>query len=215
MKDWSKFITMEKKEADLALLIFLHAKNLWFYEAKVLVAVVQLMVSSLSGSLSSQDYRRLVENLNRSSSRVLDHLLESLDGLMDSAVECGQLEGIDGGMAKFDETGISYFKYVMNVTISNVINDIEEEGFFVPHCDDAECGLGTFKSTCLNCDRPIMDYDIWWRKDEVLNGREVELTCRWCEKELNIHADKSGIKVHRVKGWPSRMGVTKSGEPLF
>lgn len=218
MNNWNKLITLEgKEESELTLFILSNRNNISYYDENTLVAVAQLMAMQLANSLSYYGLKRLLNNMKVGNVVISELLAEGLCGLMDSAVECNQLECIENGVAKLSDEGSSYMRYVTSILTKKLSKNLRENAFFTPHCDDVECDLGYFHSTCLKCEKPLMDYDIWWRKEEILSGKELKINCHHCQADLLILADKNGIWLTNDDGFMSfKMGmIAKQNDPLF
>ena len=62
------------------------------------------------------------------------------------------------------------------------------EGFWVPHCEDTDCGMGKFEYTCLCCDQAGVDFDIWSAFSTVVEeGGKSELECEHCQAPLTVY----------------------------
>lgn len=71
------------------------------------------------------------------------------------------------------------------------IKDIKTEAYFMNHCEDPPCGLGAFKYVCPCCGKNISDYDIWWKQDDIWEGKREEFKCEKCNKLLMVEWDKN------------------------
>ena len=71
-----------------------------------------------------------------------------------------------------------------------------EEAYFIPHCDDELCDLGTFETTCPSCGKYIVDYDVWWDADDVYHGTERVFDCEHCKSSLVVRWDKEQIEYY-------------------
>lgn len=64
------------------------------------------------------------------------------------------------------------------------------KAYFIQHCDHEDCDLGSFETTCPNCNKNIIDYDIWWKQDEIWSGSIIELNCSECKTLLSLSYNK-------------------------
>jgi len=58
--------------------------------------------------------------------------------------------------------------------------------YFIPHCDNETCDLGSFNYQCPLCDTHCVDYDVWWKRDSVCNGEPHKFRCDYCKEELMV-----------------------------
>jgi hypothetical protein len=67
------------------------------------------------------------------------------------------------------------------------------EAYFINHCDEPSCCIGSFEYTCPNCKKNKNDYDIFYMQDKIHNGShifkceecKISLKVEWVDKELN------------------------------
>lgn len=64
------------------------------------------------------------------------------------------------------------------------------EAWFIEHCDEPNCCLGSFDYECPCCGHKETDYDIWWEKDNIYGGKNHEFECGGCKKKLVVSWDK-------------------------
>lgn len=77
---------------------------------------------------------------------------------------------------------------------------IKGEAYFINHCDDENCDLGSFDYVCPSCGKYCVDYDIWWKSDEVYSGKVINFNCLKCKIKLSLNYDiKNGMKVSLIK----------------
>lgn len=62
------------------------------------------------------------------------------------------------------------------------------QAYFIGHCDEPECDLGAFHSTCPSCGLTDVDYDIWWEQDSIITGTPHIFECA-CKKEFKVEWD--------------------------
>lgn len=74
------------------------------------------------------------------------------------------------------------------------------EAYFIGHCDNPGCDLGTFEYKCPTCLKYICDYEIWWQQDEIYYGRKISFKCSECEEVLIVEWDKENheFKVSKI-----------------
>lgn len=60
------------------------------------------------------------------------------------------------------------------------------EAYFINHCDLPECDLGTFEYKCPECKKYVIDYEIWWKQDEIWDGKKLNFKCPECGEELIV-----------------------------
>lgn len=70
----------------------------------------------------------------------------------------------------------------------------KSEGYFVGHCDDEYCDLGSFEYTCPCCEKYNTNYEIWWEEDNIYSGINYIFNCDNCNEELNVYWDKNEIE---------------------
>jgi len=58
--------------------------------------------------------------------------------------------------------------------------------YFLSHCDEADCGLGTFNYECPHCLVVQVDYNLWFEQDRVYAGEHVCGACPSCSKEIFV-----------------------------
>lgn len=64
------------------------------------------------------------------------------------------------------------------------------EAYFIEHCYDELCTLGSFDYKCTECDKYLSDYDIWWKDDSIYMGEIVKFQCEICKEKLMVYWDK-------------------------
>ena len=199
--DWDNYLTLEGDGRELSLFFLAASKTSPrdYVNTKNVVACIQFMAKECVESLSFLDLKRLMKN--KDEMKELKDLVEEINiGMVDMADESDQLIGIEDGIAHFDETGLSYAKYLKSLLLSHIKKNVMEVVEFVPHCDDPDCGLGTFQSTCLHCERPMIDYDLWWKKDSIIAAKEYDITCYRCGGSLFIKHDGLKTSLLRYQG---------------
>jgi hypothetical protein len=60
------------------------------------------------------------------------------------------------------------------------------QGYFITHCDNPECDLGSFYYKCPVCKKNNIDYDIWWKQDNILCGESYDIECEECHETLKV-----------------------------
>ena len=65
------------------------------------------------------------------------------------------------------------------------------QAYFIQHCDLPECDLGTFEYVCPKCEKYIIDYEIWWKEDNIWKGEEVNFQCPECGELLTVEWGKN------------------------
>ena len=60
------------------------------------------------------------------------------------------------------------------------------EAYFIPHCDDWSCDLGSFQYECPCCGNVHNDYNIWWKQNNLYSGETIYFNCKTCNKELKV-----------------------------
>jgi transcription elongation factor Elf1 len=68
---------------------------------------------------------------------------------------------------------------------------IVTEAFWVPHCDDHSCDLGTFDYTCPACDIDISSCHLWWNHEDPV----FSFKCRRCGAKLKTVYDEGDTYV--------------------
>lgn len=63
---------------------------------------------------------------------------------------------------------------------------MSKEAYFIQHCDDENCSLGTLEFDCPICSKHNVNYDNFYDDDKLYRGDKVELICEHCKKELII-----------------------------
>lgn len=64
------------------------------------------------------------------------------------------------------------------------------DALFISHCDDDNCTLGSFEYECPNCDKIQNDYEIWWKQDDLYDGKIERFTCESCQSILEVFWDR-------------------------
>lgn len=64
------------------------------------------------------------------------------------------------------------------------------EAYFFEHCDEPGCDLGTFEYVCPECKGFTIDYEVWWKEDDIWKGEVVKFKCEKCGAELTVEWDK-------------------------
>lgn len=67
-------------------------------------------------------------------------------------------------------------------------------GYFFPHCEEENCILGRFEFKCPCCGEIAVDYDVWWKEDDIYSGNSETFNCDECGKELKVEWDKQKCK---------------------
>lgn len=65
------------------------------------------------------------------------------------------------------------------------------ESYFIPHCDESVCDMGSFHYTCPNCNKFGYDCEIWDEKDGVYIGEIKLFNCEHCKTSLTVEFDKT------------------------
>lgn len=73
---------------------------------------------------------------------------------------------------------------------------MKTEAHFVSHCDHESCDLGSFEYTCPKCNSIIIDYEVWWKQDEIYYGNIHEFNCEECKMKLNVEWDKEDCEYY-------------------
>ena len=73
------------------------------------------------------------------------------------------------------------------------------EAYFIEHCDLPNCDLGTFEYVCPECGRHVVDYEVWWKEDDIWKGEIVPFKCLMCGKELFVEWDKDELIFKVIK----------------
>jgi predicted RNA-binding Zn-ribbon protein involved in translation (DUF1610 family) len=63
------------------------------------------------------------------------------------------------------------------------------EAHFFEHCDLPGCDLGTFEYVCPVCGKHIIDYEIWWKEDDIWKGNKFSFKCPDCDNDLIVEVD--------------------------
>lgn len=70
----------------------------------------------------------------------------------------------------------------------------QTEAYFIEHCDNENCCLGSFNYTCPCCDESIIDYEIWWLDFEIWSGKNHNFNCENCNEKLIVFYDKEEME---------------------
>lgn len=73
---------------------------------------------------------------------------------------------------------------------------MKTEAYFIPHCDDENCCLGTFEYECPCCQKSISDTSIWWHQDNIYNGKNKTFNCGNCKESLIVEWDKKEFEFY-------------------
>ena len=63
---------------------------------------------------------------------------------------------------------------------------MSKEVYFVQHCDDENCTLGTLEFGCPICNKNNVNYDNFYDDDKLYRGEIIELRCEHCKENLII-----------------------------
>ncbi len=184
-KDHELFAQCESKHLDMAYYLLSEIDPSQMSDEDKAHYVRASILLSKEHRLSPEEVSRLLND-----ERSLCKLLQ-LDVLIANLVDMFKKHGLDVPNAD------SYVNYISTALSSNVRTTVRERGYFIEHCDDPSCGLGTFETICLHCNRPLIDYSVWWKRDDVLKGELQEISCYRCENTLVIHLDKE-VWIKRV-----------------
>lgn len=66
---------------------------------------------------------------------------------------------------------------------------MKEIANFIPHCDDDHCNLGSFQYICPACKKKNIDYDIWFKIDDIHHGLILDILCEHCFDKLSVYYD--------------------------
>lgn len=61
-----------------------------------------------------------------------------------------------------------------------------EEAFFIRHCEEPCCDLGTLEYICPNCNENQRDFSVWWEEDEIYHGAIINFQCEDCQCNLSV-----------------------------
>ena len=64
------------------------------------------------------------------------------------------------------------------------------ESYFIPHCDNEYCDLGSFQYICPHCNESTIDYDVWWEEEKIWKGNPHSFKCEKCGKLLIVEWKK-------------------------
>lgn len=67
---------------------------------------------------------------------------------------------------------------------------MKEIANFIPHCDNDHCDLGSFQYKCPKCGCNNVDFDMWWKIDELHHGSVIDLNCEFCKEALISYYDE-------------------------
>jgi Zn finger protein HypA/HybF involved in hydrogenase expression len=60
------------------------------------------------------------------------------------------------------------------------------EAYFIPHCDDEFCTLGTLEFGCPSCGKHNVNYDNYYDDELLYKGEKIHLECEHCNEPLSI-----------------------------
>ena len=66
---------------------------------------------------------------------------------------------------------------------------MKTKAYFIPHCDNETCDLGTFQYICPHCNKNVIDYEVWWQQDNILTGTSEFFKCEECYEPLTVEWD--------------------------
>ena len=66
------------------------------------------------------------------------------------------------------------------------------EIYWIHHCDDPFCTLGTVEFNCPDCDMYNINYDIWYEEDEYKDGKFHPLNCEHCKHDFEVKYKRYG-----------------------
>lgn len=76
---------------------------------------------------------------------------------------------------------------------------MKTEAYFIGHCDDENCDLGSFDYTCPCCGKFNVDYDVWWKADEIYGGTIHKFECDKCKANLVVKWDSEEFELNVTK----------------
>lgn len=196
--NWEEHVTLNASEERAVALYFLSFyKNVDEKDRDKIVFAVEEVVKRLSIVCSYNDMFRIMQDEEAASmlslkdvvSNILD-MIENTDGM--------SLKGETVRETVMNKSGDEYVTYLAVLLRENIKTAVREPAMFVPHCDDPSCDLGALHYMCLNCEKPSIDYDAWWKREDVMNGEEVQVYCYRCNEAMMMKKTDSGIWLKRV-----------------
>lgn len=60
------------------------------------------------------------------------------------------------------------------------------KAYFIQHCDDPDCSLGTLEFDCPNCNEHNVNYENFYDDDKLYRNELIDLNCEHCDSRLTI-----------------------------
>lgn len=70
--------------------------------------------------------------------------------------------------------------------------------YFIQHCDDENCSLGTVEYECPQCNKLNVEYDNFYEEYNIGNHNPtytVKTSCEHCHIELIMYNDNNQTKI--------------------
>ena len=58
---------------------------------------------------------------------------------------------------------------------------------FTRHCEEPDCGLGTFNYECPICSHEGVDYHLYYEEGSMIDGQVHSFECEKCENRLEAY----------------------------
>lgn len=196
--NWEEHITLNASEERAVALYFLSFyKNVDEKDRDKIAFAVEEVVKRLLIASSYNDILRIMRDEEAASMLPLKDVVSNILDMMDNAHGM-PLKGATIRETVMSKSGEEYMKYLTGLLRENVKTTVREPAMFVSHCDDPSCDLGALHYMCLNCEKPSIDYDAWWKREDVMNGEEVQVDCYRCNEAMMMKKTDSGIWLKRV-----------------
>lgn len=66
-----------------------------------------------------------------------------------------------------------------------------DAAYFIPHCDNDNCDLGSLGYRCTHCNLEGNEYEVWWLQNDIFQGLTQIFECEHCKKKLKIYFDET------------------------
>ena len=91
-----------------------------------------------------------------------------------------------------------------------------EKPYFVSHCDEPSCDLGSLHYQCPVCKKHGSEYgDAWWQHQRGLSVEGVTMQCAHCKSYLLLHEKDYDVTLEEAKSIVLYIIVIKHNENSF
>ena len=102
--------------------------------------------------------------------------------------KAGSAFEVDEPYQVFNDDGTFSICQGMGVTVTVPVDSYKLAtcAYFIEHCDDENCSLGTFEYDCPLCNKHGVDYEVFYEDMEIYRGNVVDFDCEHCKNKLAV-----------------------------